>query len=68
LKQLQLKILHDILEKVEIPEYCTGFVLGKSIVDNARIHLGAKTLIKLDLLNFFPTLKFWHVLQVFRGY
>jgi len=67
LKQLQLKILHEILEKVEIPDYCTGFVSGKSTVDNATIHLRANTLIKLDLLNFFPSLKFWHVLHVFRG-
>jgi len=67
LKQLQLKILHEILEKVEIPDYCTGFVPGKSTVDNARVHLMANTLIKIDLLNFFPSLKFWHVLHVFRG-
>ncbi|MHA1562774.1 MAG: reverse transcriptase family protein [Promethearchaeota archaeon] len=67
LKQIQLKILHEILEKVEIPDYCTGFVPGKSTVDNASIHLRANTLIKLDLLNFFPSLKFWHVLHVFRG-
>ena len=67
LKQLQLKVLHDILEKVEIPDYCYGFVPGKSTVDNARVHLMANTLIKIDLLNFFPSLKFWHVLHVFRG-
>ena len=67
LKQLQLKILRDILEKVELPDYCYGFVPGKSTVDNARVHLMANTLIKIDLLNFFPSLKFWHVLHVFRG-
>ncbi len=67
LKQLQLKILHEILEKVEIPDYCYGFVPGKSTVDNARVHLMANSLIKIDLLNFFPSLKFWHVLHVFRG-
>jgi len=67
LKQLQLKILRDILDKIEIPDYCYGFVPGKSTVDNARVHLKANTLIKIDLLNFFPSLKFWHVLHVFRG-
>ncbi len=68
LKMIQKTILKEILEKAETPEVCKGFCTGKSIVDNASPHLKAITLIKLDLENFFPTLSFLHVYQVFLGF
>ncbi|MBD3353517.1 MAG: hypothetical protein GF364_18685 [Candidatus Lokiarchaeota archaeon] len=68
LKNLQLKILHDILEKAELPDCCTGFKPGNSIVDNAKPHIGKSTMVQIDLYNFFPSLKFDHVFEVFRGF
>jgi len=68
LKIMQRKILHDILDKAVCPACCNGFLIGKSIVDNASPHLAAATLIKMDLQEFFPSLKFGHVFQVFRGF
>ncbi len=68
LKKYQNKILEEILEKVELPSYCTGFVKNRSIVSNAEIHVGSQTLVKIDLQNFFNSMKFMHVYYVFRGF
>ncbi len=67
LKAIQHRILHEILEKFEMPEYCTGFITGRSILDNANIHIRARSMVKIDLKNFFPSLNFSHVFEVFRG-
>ena len=68
LKLIQRRILAEILQKAELPEMCTGFRKGMSIVDNAKPHLNANTVIKMDLKEFFPSLKFIHVFQVFQGF
>jgi len=34
-----------------------GFVLGKSIVDNAKVHLGQNYVYNIDLKDFFPSVK-----------
>lgn len=68
LKRMQQKILQQILDKVELKPYCTGFYRGGSTVLNAKPHLGNATMLKMDLANFFPSLRIEHVLQVFQGF
>ncbi|MHA1898166.1 MAG: reverse transcriptase family protein, partial [Promethearchaeota archaeon] len=68
LKILQKWILENILNKVKLNEYCTAFKPGSSIVDNASPHVGAKTLVKIDLKDFFPSIKLEQVIQVFNGF
>ncbi len=68
LKALQRKILADILEKAVLPAHCKGFVKDRSIADNAKPHVGAGTVVKMDFSQFFPSLSFRHVCQVFRGF
>ncbi len=68
LKMIQKKILKEILQKSEVPDVCKGFCTGKSIVDNAKPHLKAESMIKLDLEDFFPSLSFLHVYKVFLGF
>lgn len=45
-----------------------GFVLDKSIVTNAKLHVGKRILINIDLKNFFPTINFGRVRGIFMGY
>lgn len=47
-----------------------GFVKGRSIFDNAIPHLNAKTLIKIDIKDFFPSINFYQVFKqfLFFGY
>ena len=68
LKKYQRMILVLILEKVALPDICTGFVKNRSIVSNARLHVGAQTLVKIDLKNFFNSMRFRHAFEVFRGF
>ena len=55
LKEFQ-KALNIILQSVYEPhKTATGFVLGKSIVDNAKVHIGQNYVYNLDLKDFFPS-------------
>ena len=51
-----LKCLNVILQAIHTPhKSATGFVPGKSIVDNARIHEDQNYVYNLDLKDFFPS-------------
>lgn len=56
LKEFQ-KALNFILQCIHVPHNAaTGFVLGKSIVDNAKVHVGQTYVYNLDLKDFFPSI------------
>lgn len=67
LKAMQ-KTLSFIIQCVFEPhEAAMGFVRGKSIVDNARIHQGSKYVYNIDLKDFFPSIdqaRVWKCLQL----
>ncbi len=55
LKEFQ-KALNIILQSMHEPHAATtGFVLGKSIVDNAKVHVDQIYVYNLDLKDFFPS-------------
>lgn len=52
-----LQILNLIFQCIEDAHHAaTGFVPGKSIVDNALVHVGSQYVLNLDLQNFFPSI------------
>ena len=67
LKSIQ-RTLAFILQCVYEPHHAaTGFVRGKSIVDNAQLHVGSKYVYNIDLKDFFPSIdqaRFWKCLQL----
>ncbi len=67
LKAMQ-RTLNVILQCVFEPhKSATGFVNGKSIVDNARIHVGSKYVYNIDLKDFFSGIdqaRVWKTLQL----
>lgn len=67
LKAVQRWILLNILYKESLPSYVTGFVRGRGILANASTHLGAHYLLKLDIKDFFPSIKSKNVSQVFSS-
>ena len=67
LKALQRRILQRLLNPLPLPPAATGFVPGRSIVDNARPHAGQAVVVNLDLANFFPGITQQRVETVFRG-
>ncbi|MBC7921472.1 MAG: RNA-directed DNA polymerase [Ferruginibacter sp.] len=66
LKAAQYWILENILRLVPVHDAAHGFVGGRSIVSNARPHVGAQVVINLDLKDFFPTVTYPRVRGVFR--
>ena len=52
-----LHILNIVLQTYDEPTpWAYGFVCGRSVVDNARPHVGKRYILNLDLKNFFPTI------------
>ena len=53
LRTIQRNLLHHVLEEFQISEFACAYKKGTSIVDNARPHVGAKLVLKLDIQDFF---------------
>lgn len=52
-----LQALNIVLQAYDEPTpWAYGFVCGRSVVDNARPHVGKRYILNLDLKNFFPTI------------
>jgi retron-type reverse transcriptase len=60
-------ILQHILEKLPAHDAAHGFVKGRSIVSNARPHVGAAAVINCDLTDFFPSITVHRVIGFFRS-
>ncbi len=67
LKAAQHAVLEKILYQVPIHLAAHGFVPERSILTNARPHVGKALVINMDLKDFFPTVTFPRVKGVFRA-
>ncbi|MDB5155335.1 MAG: RNA-directed polymerase [Mucilaginibacter sp.] len=67
LKGLQAWILFNILNKLKVSSSCKGFERGTSISDNVEPHKFASTIMTIDLLDFFPSVKGNMVYNVFKS-
>lgn len=61
-------ILGEILSKVPLNEHAMAFRSGLSIKDNAEKHLQKKVVIRIDLKDFFPSIKFKRIKGLFRHF
>ncbi|CAL2080794.1 retron St85 family RNA-directed DNA polymerase [Tenacibaculum sp. 190524A05c] len=66
LLKAQRWIYENILIKQPLHESSKGFVKETSIVDNAKPHLNQKYILKMDIKDFFPSIKINRVISVFR--
>lgn len=67
LKVIQWWILDTLLVKVRPHDCAFGFVKGRSFIDNAMQHCGARHIVNVDIKDFFPSLKIDGVSAVFSG-
>lgn len=67
LKEIQQKILREILEQVPAHPKAHGFVKGRSIVTNARPHVRKRFVLKFDLEDFYPSVRYSRVVAIFRS-
>lgn len=66
LKASQRWILHNIVERLPVHGAAQGFLVGRSILSNAAVHVNSKILLKMDIKEFFPTVSLRRVKGVFR--
>jgi retron-type reverse transcriptase len=67
LKALQMAISLLLQIVFDPHKAANGFVMGKSIVDNAKVHIGQRYVFNLDLKDFFPSInqaRVWKCLQL----
>jgi len=67
LKAAQHWILENVLEKVPVHDAAHGSRSKRSIVTNAAPHVGAAIVVNVDLENFFPTVVYTRVKDLFRA-
>lgn len=67
LKRAQRWLLERVLGKVALRDEAHGFVPARSIVSNARPHVGAAVVVNVDLQDFFPTFTFRRIKGLFEG-
>lgn len=66
LKRAQYWILENMLNPIVLSDSAHGFVTGRSIISNAKPHVGSDLVINLDLQDFFPSIGFGRVKGVFK--
>lgn len=68
LKHAQYWILDNILKTLTPNDVAHGFVDGRSILSNAKPHIGSRVIINMDLKDFFPSISYKRVKGLFRSF
>lgn len=66
MKYIQRRILDEILYKLDPGDYAHGFIPGKTIYTNAESHVNKDLVLGIDIKDFFPSIKFVSVYNVFK--
>jgi RNA-directed DNA polymerase len=66
LKNLQRRILRDILDRIPSHPAVHGFVKGRSIQSFAALHVGQRVVLRMDLQDFFPSFPGARIQNFFR--
>lgn len=63
-----LRYVNEILKSLYTPsQYATGFTQGRSVLNNAQVHIGQNYVLNIDLKDFFPSIaqpRVWKRLQL----
>jgi retron-type reverse transcriptase len=60
-------IYDNILSKIKVHNNAKGFIKQSSITDNARVHLNTNYVLKMDIEEFFPSIKMNRIMSIFRN-
>lgn len=66
LLEVQQWIAKHILSCFEIHPSAYAYVKGKNIAQNAKLHIGSSEMLKIDLKDFFPSIKIPRVRELFK--
>ena len=65
LKAIQRLLLHEVLCRIPPHEVAHGFCRGRSIKSYVANHVGQSVVFKMDLRNFFPSIRFARIVGLF---
>lgn len=63
LKRLQRMLLREGFEKVFVHPSAHGFTRGRSILSNAKVHVGQPVVVNVDIQSFFPNTGYEQILK-----
>lgn len=66
LKYVQTWILENILEKCSVSPYAKAYVKGRTLKHNAKFHKAQKTVVTMDIKDFFPSITTEDVTKIFE--
>lgn len=66
LKAAQRWIMREVTEHLPVHGAAHGFLTGRSILTNARVHAGARIVVKMDIKGFYPTVTWRRVKGLLR--
>jgi len=66
LKQVQRKLLENLVSRLPVHSAAHGFRRGRGILSGANVHVGKDVLVCFDIKDFFPTFSFRRVSGYFR--
>lgn len=67
MRNIQYRILMAVLNKVPIPDYIYAFEKNKSVPKMARVHVGKRVVISLDIKDFFHSIKQVRLAGIFES-
>jgi retron-type reverse transcriptase len=67
LKEIQRMILRKLLSRLSAHDAAHGFEAGRSIVTNAKAHVGRRVVLRMDLKDFFTSTTERRVREYFRA-
>jgi RNA-directed DNA polymerase len=67
MRRVQQMILREIVGKIRAHESAHGFVPGRSIITNAKPHVGRRVILKFDLDSFYTSVRYSRVVAIFRS-
>jgi RNA-directed DNA polymerase len=67
LLEIQEWIYQNILIQIAINPCAHGFTAKKSIITSSKLHTGKKELLKLDLKDYFPSIKINRIISIFKS-
>lgn len=56
LKEIQLWILENILYQIPVSKFAKAYIKKRNVLDNVKYHINKKKVVKLDLIDFFPSI------------
>jgi RNA-directed DNA polymerase len=66
LKSIQRLLLHEVLDWIPVHDDAHGFTRGRSVRTHARAHTGRFVVVRLDLEDFFASIRARRVYGIFR--